>query len=274
MRLLGTLREEPTIEVTPSGPETVREPPTEEEALEVKPPISAERPAAWSVPEAFKAPTTWRPPAPTDEEPLEIKPPTNVARGLTVKLVGVVVATPLKNTELETFKLPLANKLLETLSVPVTVEEAAINPPYNVPRLLNVVAPLKSETPEIESVPDALTLPLESIKKRPRLKVLLVGLILKLPLPINRLEEALRLPLTFKDEPIEEEALEMKPPANVARGLTEKLVGVVVATPLKKTLLETFRLPTTLRPELKVVSPAVRKVPEVKVLPFEPSTKK
>src|SRR3989338_2264113 len=97
-----------------NAPATCRPAPTDDEALEIKPPVRVERPVR------VEAPPTARVAefnALTDDEALLIKPPTKVAVGLTAKVVTVEVATPLKNTELEAFKLPLARVTPVTVSV-------------------------------------------------------------------------------------------------------------------------------------------------------------
>lgn len=143
------------------APATWRPAETDEEALEIKPfivkleAVVVATPPRKVVPETLtlpwdnKLPTVNNPD--TEEEALEINPPTKVAVGLIAKVVIVEVATPLKNTELEALRLPLENKLPETVRGELMEEEAElINPPVRV------------ERPDCNSVPDALTLPEES----------------------------------------------------------------------------------------------------------------
>jgi hypothetical protein len=57
----------------------------EEEAEEINPPVSVERPFTKNVDEALSAPATWKPPL-IEELALEINPPVKVERPLTSKV--------------------------------------------------------------------------------------------------------------------------------------------------------------------------------------------
>ena len=128
-------------------------------------------------------PLTVNPPA-TEEEALEINPPTKVAVGLTAKVVTVVVATPLKKTELEALRLaveskpplavarpvrvvaPVTAKVLANVAAPVTmsVDEAlraplTFRPPAIDDEALEINPPVKVDNPVTPSVLESVAAP-------------------------------------------------------------------------------------------------------------------
>jgi len=105
------------------------------------------RPVAKKVDETVVAPLTLKVP-PMVEEALEINPPARVTVGLIAKVVMVEVATPLKNTELEAFRLPLEKRLPETVRGPPILEEALLIKP-----------PIKLDNPLARKVEEALSGP-------------------------------------------------------------------------------------------------------------------
>jgi len=191
------------VEETVVAPEIESVPPMEDEALEINPLWSVLKPVAKKVEETVIAPLTLKVP-PMVEEALEINPPARVTVGLIAKVVMVEVATPLKNTELEAFRLPLENRLPETVRGELIEEEA-----------LEIKPPVRVERPLIPRVPEEVILPDESVKNLPRLKPE-AWFMIRLPV-ISMLEEALVTPSTVSGALIVEEAEERKPPVRVER---------------------------------------------------------
>src|SRR3989339_1730555 len=147
-----------------NAPATCRPAPTDDEALEIKPPVRVERPVR------LEAPPTARVAefnALTGDEALLIKPPTKVAVGLTAKVVTVEVATPLRKAELETFKLAVAAKLVvvsrfahkrvpETFRLPWLSMLPAVNNPPTDEEALEMNPPVRVERPvRVEAPPTA-----------------------------------------------------------------------------------------------------------------------